>query len=115
MAPAEHTLTKQSAAPERSLDQRRAALQKGNEVRSERARLKRDLRAGRVTIYAYLLDPPEWLGTAKVSEMILAIPKYGRVKVDRAIKQCRISPSKTIGGLTERQRTELVAHLQYRR
>ncbi|MCP9491302.1 MAG: hypothetical protein MSC31_15705 [Solirubrobacteraceae bacterium MAG38_C4-C5] len=115
MAPAEHTLTKQSAAPERSLTQRRDALQKGNEVRSKRARLKRDLKAGRVTISPYLLTPPDWLETAKVADMLLAIPKYGRVKVDRALTQTRISPSKKIGGLSPRQRTELVAHLQHRR
>ena len=42
--------------------------------------------------------------------MLLAVPKYGRVKVNKILQQCRISPSKTIGGLSERQRTELVSH-----
>ncbi|MDQ3607849.1 MAG: hypothetical protein M3459_02965 [Actinomycetota bacterium] len=115
MAPAEHTLTKHSAAPERSLDQRRAALKKANEFRSRRARLKRDLEAGRVTVYPYLHDPPEWLKSAKVFDILRAIPKYGQVKVTRALTQTRISPSKTIGGLSPRQRNELVAHLQHRR
>ena len=40
--------------------------------------------------------------------MILAVPKYGRVKANKILNQCRISPSKTIGGLSERQRAELV-------
>ena len=40
--------------------------------------------------------------------MILAVPKYGRVKANKILTQCRISPSKTIGGLSERQRAELV-------
>ena len=40
--------------------------------------------------------------------MLLAVPKYGRVKVNKVLMQCRISPSKTIGGLSQRQRTELV-------
>jgi len=102
-------------APERSFQQRREALDRANGIRSQRARLKRDLKAGRVSIHSHLLDPPEWLGTAKVADMLLAIPKYGRVKVNRALTQTRISPSKTIGGLSPRQRTELVAHLQHRR
>lgn len=102
-------------APERSDQQRREALKRANGVRMRRAGLKRDLDAGRVTVYPYLLDPPEWLLTAKVAEILLAIPKYGRVKVNRALTQCRISPSKTFGGLSPRQREELVAHLQHRR
>ena len=44
--------------------------------------------------------------------MILAVPKYGRVKANKILNQCRISPSKTIGGLSERQRTELVQLLR---
>ena len=51
---------------------------------------------------------------AKVFDIILAVPKYGRVKVNRILNQCRISPSKTIGGLSERQRAELVALLRRR-
>ena len=47
--------------------------------------------------------------TAKVFDMLLAVPKYGRVKTNRILNQCRISPSKTIGGLSERQRAELVS------
>jgi hypothetical protein len=112
MTPAEQTLTKQSAAPERSLIQRKEALQKANETRSRRARLKRDLKAGRVSIGPLLLDPPDWLLNAKVAEMLISIPKLGRVKVNKKLSECRISPSKTIGGLSERQRTELVSLLQ---
>jgi hypothetical protein len=115
MAPAEHTLTKQSAAPERSLTQRMDALERANAVRTKRARVKRDLKAGRVSVSPLLLDPPDWLETAKVADMLLSLPKYGRVKVHDLLNKCRVSPSKTIGGLSERQRTELVSRLQRRR
>jgi len=71
--------------------------------------LKRDLKAGRQPIAELLLDPPEYLETAKVFDLLLAVPKYGRVKVNRILTTCRISPSKTIGGLSQRQRAELVA------
>jgi hypothetical protein len=33
------------------------------------------------------------------------------VKANKVLQQCRISPSKTIGGLSERQRSELVSLL----
>ena len=74
--------------------------------------MKKDLKAGRVSIQSLLLDPPEYLQTAKVFDMLLAVPKYGRVKVNKVLQQCRISPSKTIGGLSERQRNELVSYLR---
>lgn len=101
-----------AAAPERSLDQRMDALKRANDIRTARAKLKKDLKANRASIHAILLDPPEYLLTAKVFDMLLAVPKYGRVKTNRILNQCRISPSKTIGGLSERQRTELVSLLR---
>jgi hypothetical protein len=101
-----------AAAPERSLDQRMEALKRANDIRTARAKLKKDLKANRASIHAILLDPPEYVLTAKVFDMLLAVPKYGRVKTNRILNQCRISPSKTIGGLSERQRTELVSLLR---
>jgi hypothetical protein len=111
MAPVTNSLPK-TAAPERSLDQRMDALGKANAIRTRRAQLKRDLKAGRTSIHKLLLQPPEWVETAKVFDMLLAVPKYGRVKANKVLNQCRISPSKTIGGLSERQRTELVQMLR---
>ncbi|HEX3609660.1 MAG TPA: integration host factor, actinobacterial type [Solirubrobacterales bacterium] len=101
-----------AAAPERSLDQRMDALKRANDIRTSRAKLKKDLKAGKANIHALLLDPPGYVLTAKVFDMLLAVPKYGRVKTNRILNQCRISPSKTIGGLSERQRAELVSQLR---
>src|SRR5688572_3395944 len=112
MPSATNSPSKHSAAPERSLVQRMDALQRANEIRTRRAQLKRDLKGGRVTIHDLLLNPPEYLETAKVFDMLLAVPKYGRVKVNKILVTWRISPSKTIGGLSERQRNELVGLLR---
>jgi hypothetical protein len=101
-----------AAAPERSLNQRMDALARANQIRTRRAQLKRDLKSGRLSIQTLLLNPPEYVETAKVFDMLLAVPKYGRVKVNKILALCRISPSKTIGGLSERQRSELVSLLR---
>jgi hypothetical protein len=114
MSPVSESLSKPIAAPERSLVQRMEALQRANDIRSRRAQLKRDLKAGRQPIDELLLDPPGYLETAKVFDLLLAVPKYGRVKVNKILTQCRISPSKTIGGLSQRQRDELVAMMRRR-
>ena len=78
------------------------ALKRANDIRTARAKLKKDLKANRANIQTVLLDPPEYVLTAK----------YGRVKANRILNQCRISPSKTIGGLSERQRAELISQLR---
>lgn len=108
-----HTCPTYTPAPERSLTQRLDALDRANDVRTKRAKLKKDLKAGRgPSIHALLLDPPDWLLTAKAFDLLLHVPKYGRVKVNKVLTQCRISPSKTIGGMSERQRNELVRLLR---
>jgi hypothetical protein len=43
--------------------------------------------------------------------MLLALPKVGRVKAAKMMNDCRVSPSKTFGGLSDRQRTELAERL----
>jgi hypothetical protein len=102
----------QAQAPTRSLDQRMDALRRANEIRVQRARLKKELKSGMVMIEDVLADPPEFVGTAKVFDMLLAVPKFGRVKAAKFLNQCRISQSKTVGGLSERQRAELVGLLR---
>jgi hypothetical protein len=95
-------------APLRSLDQRMDALQRANDVRVRRAKLKKDLKLGKVRIEQILDNPPEYVETAKVIDILMAVPKFGRVKAARFLNTCRISQSKTVGGLSDRQRTELI-------
>ena len=95
-------------APVRSLDQRMEALKRAYDIRVRRAQLKKDLKEGRVRIEAILDDPPPYVETAKVFDILMAVPKFGRVKAARFLNQCRISQSKTVGGLSERQRAELI-------
>ena len=98
----------QAHAPLRSLDQRMDALKRANDVRVKRAKLKKDLKEGKVRIEQILGNPPEYVSTAKVIDILMAVPKFGRVKAARFLNACRISQSKTVGGLSDRQRAELI-------
>jgi hypothetical protein len=84
------------------------ALRRANDIRSERAKLKERLRCGDVSITVVLQDPPVCVHTAKVLDLVLAAPKYGRVKANKLLERCRVSSSKTVNGLTPRQRKELL-------
>jgi hypothetical protein len=108
MTAVNQTLSTTSQTPERSQQQRMDALRRANDIRSERARLKESLRAGELLITVVLGDPPSCVHTAKVLDLLLAVPKYGRVKANRLLERCRVSPAKTVNGLTPRQRKELL-------
>ena len=105
-------LTQRDEVPGRSADQRREALTLANDVRTKRAALKAKLKNGRVSIAALIAGPPQYAASAKVTELLKALPGYGPVKVARLLERCRVSPHKTIGGLNERQRAELSRALQ---
>ena len=99
--------------PDRSLAQRRAALERANVIRMSRARFKREL-AGEerfdlaVSLIADRELPAgyelEHFHTMPVSEVLRAIRGVGAVKVAKLLQVARTSPSKTLGGMTDRQR-----------
>lgn len=85
------------------------ALRTANDVRTKRAALKRELKQGQISPLA-AMDRPE-VETMKSEDFLRAIPKVGRVKANRTLARLRISPSRSIGGLSDRQRRELHGHL----
>jgi hypothetical protein len=97
-----------AAVSTRSLEHRVIALRQANQVRSARAKLKQDLRAGKVRLEQILATPADYLASAEVFDLLVAAPKIGPVKASRLLTIARISPSKTVGDLSERQRTHLI-------
>lgn len=89
-------------------EQRRQALAKANEVRSARARLKHELGAGRIGLACVLGDPPACAQTAKLRDLLMAVPKIGPVRITRALNRCQITEGKTLAELTNRQRAALI-------
>lgn len=91
------------------LSQRLAALDRANEIRVVRAQLKRDLKAGRVNVLDVLENPPESVHTMKVMDLLLATPKFGRVKAAGLLQHAMMPSSKSLGGMSCRQRDALIA------
>lgn len=104
-------------APDRTLEQRMTALQGANHIRSYRAQVKRDLKAGRralVDVLELRHVDERLMATMKVRDVLLAAPKIGPTKANKVLNQALISPSKTLAGMTARQRAELVVRLELR-
>ena len=95
--------------PGRSREQRLRALEQANEVRSARAQLKKELASGKIALAQILAKPPACVMTAPVLDLLLVLPRIGSVKAGRILGRCRIAHSKTVGGLSERQRAELIS------
>ena len=85
-----------------------SALRQANQVRGLRAKLKQDLRADKVRLELVLATRADYLASAEVFDLLVAVPKIGPVKAGRLLTVARVSPSKTIGGLSERQRARLI-------
>ena len=78
------------------------ALRQANQVRSARAKLKQDLRAGEVRLEQILATPADYLANAEVFDLLVAVPKIGPVKAGRLLSIARISRSKTVDQLSGR-------------
>lgn len=99
--------------PGRSLEQRRQALARANAVRTARAKLKKDLASGDVDLAPLIDNPPDYAASAKVVDLLVSLPKIGQVRAHQILSRARIAPTKTLGGLTSRQRGELLNLIQH--
>jgi hypothetical protein len=91
-----------------SEDQRLAALRLANSVRQARAELKRQVASGAVLVVDILLDPPPAVERCTVGELLMTQRHWGPNKCRKLLASIKISETKQIAALTERQR-ELVA------
>jgi hypothetical protein len=81
-------------------------------VRSERAQLKTALKRGEASVESLISDPPQCLASAKVTEVLMALPGCGHIRAARLLERCRVSPRTSIRGLSQRQRDVLIRALK---
>ena len=98
------------ALPQLTPEQRAAALEKAAQARKARAELKEKLKNGETDLQAVLkkADEDEILGKMKVSALLEALPKVGKVKAQEIMKELEIAPTRRLRGLGERQRRALL-------
>ena len=82
-------------------------------MRFKRAALKVARERGELPIIPLIEDPPNYLASAKVVELLMALPAHGPVKVERLLKRCQVSPRKALAGLNARQRRDLIEALTH--
>ena len=87
--------------------QRMQALKKANEVRIARSKLHQQVLRREIGFDAVLADPPDFLSTMPVFELLMWAPKIGRVKASRLLRRARLTATRQVGQLTARERSEI--------
>jgi hypothetical protein len=92
--------------------QHMAALDRANEIRIERARIKRALKeagkdGGRELAAELIIRNPKELATVRVIDLISWIPKFGQYRGETLVMRAGCSLRTRVGQLTDRQRDNL--------
>ena len=100
--------------PELDDSARREALAKAAHARKVRAELKQQLKAGELSLGEVLAkaDSDEIVGRTKVTAVLEAIPKVGKVRARKLMERLDISPSRRLRGLGANQRQRLLAEFE---
>lgn len=98
------------ALPKLTDEQRKEALAKAAEARKARAELKENLKKGKTNLKEVLAQAQsdEIIGKTKVSALLEAMPKVGKVKAKEIMVELEIAPTRRLRGLGERQRRALL-------
>ena len=98
------------ALPQLTDEQRKAALAKAAEARKQRAELKASLKRGDTDLKDVLdmAESDEIIGKTKVSALLEAMPKVGKVKAREIMEELEIAQTRRLRGLGERQRRALL-------
>ena len=98
------------ALPQLTPEQRAAALEKAAQARKVRAELKDKLKRGATDLPEVLkqADEDEIIGKMKVSALLEALPKVGKVKAQEIMTDLEIAQTRRLRGLGDRQRRALL-------
>jgi hypothetical protein len=88
------------------------ALARANQIRVERAELKRQIAEGEVEAAAVILDPPGAAHSWPVGELLVSQRGWGAARCRRFLARSHINERRTVGELTDRQRHLLAGELR---
>jgi hypothetical protein len=87
------------------------ALERANQVRLARAELKRRIAMGAVDVAEVILECPWEAESMAVADLLVSQRRWGQTRCRRFLSQIPMSEKKTVGSMTERQRSALAAML----
>ena len=94
--------------PKMTDEQRAAALEKAKEARAKRAKLKADIKAGKVSLKKVLNSKDEIVKKTKVQQILVSLPGVGKVSAQKAMEEIGIAENRRVGGLGTAQKEKLL-------
>jgi len=87
------------------------ALRQANRVRLARAELKRQIADGGRSVSDVIVECPWEAESMAIADLLMSQHRWGRTRCRRFLASMQMSETKTVGTLTDRQRTTLAARL----
>ena len=95
--------------PTLSLEEKKRALKKAQRVRSQRAKLRQDLKAGRTTIREVLeRADDDVIAKMRVVYLLESLPRIGKIRTRKIMNDIGIDETRRVQGLGSRQKQALL-------
>jgi|SRR5690554_4825830 len=98
--------------PTLSLEEKKKALRKAQRVRSQRAKLRQELKSGRTTIRQVLEQVDnDVVAKMRVVYLLESLPRIGKIRTRKIMNDIGIDETRRIQGLGSRQKQALIERL----
>ncbi|HEY8344931.1 MAG TPA: integration host factor, actinobacterial type [Bacillota bacterium] len=98
--------------PQLSIEEKKMALKKAQRVRSERAKIRQELKAGKKSIRDILEKVDnDVIAKMRVAYLLESLPRIGKVRTRKIMNEIGIDETRRIQGLGVRQKQALIQRL----
>ena len=100
------------AIPTLSAEERSKALQKAQQIRSQRMEVRKQLKVGKLTLANILNDSEnEVYAKMRVKYLLESLPQVGKITAAKVMEEIGIDEARRIQGLGSRQKAQLLERL----
>ena len=98
--------------PKLSPEERSKALAKAQKIRSERMEVRKQLKAGKITLADVLNNAEdEVFAKMRVKYLLESLPQVGKITAQKVMEEIGIDEARRVQGLGSRQKTQLLERL----
>ncbi|NLG84982.1 MAG: integration host factor [Firmicutes bacterium] len=97
------------ALPKLTLEEKRKALKKAQEIRSKRAQIRQELKQGKTTLREVLAKiDDDVIAKMRVAYLLESLPRIGKIRTRKIMSDIGIDEARRVQGLGTRQKQALL-------
>ena len=98
--------------PQLSPEERSKALQKAQQIRSQRMEVRKQLKAGKISLSDVLNNAEnEVYAKMRVKYLLESLPQVGKITAQKVMEEIGIDEARRVQGLGSRQKAQLLERL----